>query len=359
MKTEYIIATLLFAVGLTIGVIYVFSPEMMTSSSTSLFDGVEKKELSMEEKKTVLSLAPEISTPDGYVNTENKAITLAQLKGDKVVLLDIWTYSCINCQRTIPYLNTWYEKYKDQGLEIIGLHTPEFAFEKKQKNVEDAVRGFDIKYPVVLDNDFSTWNAYGNQYWPRKYLIDIDGYVSYDHIGEGGYAETEQAIVRALNERNKRLGIEKTVTVDGTFPTVAKVESGKVKSSEVYFGSWRNELLANGNVRVPGSQTLTIPKNIQANKLYLGGVWNITTEYAETKDRGNLMFKYNAKNVYMVASGDMPVEVEVLVDGVVTKKITVQGEQLYVLVEGASYDEHVLELRVKNGSLKAFTFTFG
>jgi thiol-disulfide isomerase/thioredoxin len=145
-------------------------------------------------------LAPDISTPDGFINTDGKPITLAELRGKKVVLVSFWTFSCINCKRTLPYLNEWYSKYKDQGLEIVSIHTPEFAFEKVLKNVEDAVKVQGIQYPVVLDNDFSTWQAYGNQYWPRKYLLNKDGYIIYDHIGEGAYEETENRIKQALEE---------------------------------------------------------------------------------------------------------------------------------------------------------------
>lgn len=147
-----------------------------------------------------LQLAPDISTPDGFINTDGKPITISELKGKKVVLVSFWTFSCINCKRTLPYLNDWYSKYKNQGLEIISIHTPEFAFERVQKNVEDAVKVENIKYPVVLDNDYSTWNSYGNQYWPRKYLVNKDGYIVYDHAGEGAYEETEQQIKKALKE---------------------------------------------------------------------------------------------------------------------------------------------------------------
>ena len=144
-----------------------------------------------QEKSKRYSVAKEITTPDGFINTDGKPVTIGEFVGKKVVLLDIWTYSCINCQRTTPYLNAWYEKYKDDGLVIIGLHTPEFEFEKVYQNVLDATNRLGIKYPVVLDNDYSTWNAYQNRFWPRKYLIDIDGFVVYDHIGEGAYEETE------------------------------------------------------------------------------------------------------------------------------------------------------------------------
>src|SRR3989338_3982296 len=156
------------------------------------------------DKASKYESAKEISTPDGFINTDN--ITIGELVGKKVVLLDIWTYSCINCQRTLPYLKAWHGKYKDKGLVIIGLHTPEFEFEKIYDNVRAAVQKFGITYPVVLDNDYSTWRAYRNQYWPRKYLIDIDGYIAYDHIGEGGYEETERQIQKALEERMTRLG---------------------------------------------------------------------------------------------------------------------------------------------------------
>jgi cytochrome c biogenesis protein CcdA/thiol-disulfide isomerase/thioredoxin len=152
-------------------------------------------------------LAPEIVNPSGFINTDGKPITLSEFTGKKVVLVSFWTYSCINCKRTLPYLNSWYEKYKDQGLEIVSIHTPEFAYERVLKNVEAQVfNTYDIKYPVVLDNDYSTWKAFGNRYWPRKYLIDIDGYIVYDHIGEGAYDETEDEIVEALKKRAERLG---------------------------------------------------------------------------------------------------------------------------------------------------------
>src|SRR3989344_3502091 len=141
--------------------------------------------------------ARDLVSPEGYINTDN--ITLAELVGKKVILVDFWTYSCINCQRTQPYLNAWYEKYRAAGLEIIGVHTPEFEFEKNYENVKRAVEKAGIKYPVVQDNDYATWQAYGNRYWPRKYLIDIDGYIVYDHIGEGGYEETERKIQELLS----------------------------------------------------------------------------------------------------------------------------------------------------------------
>src|SRR5688572_7548455 len=158
--------------------------------------------------KSQFKLDQELIDVNGYINSE--PITLADLRG-KVVLVDFWTYSCINCIRTIPYLNAWHEKYADNGLVIVGVHTPEFEFEKDYNNVKAAVEKFDIQYPVAQDNEKGTWEAYENRYWPRKYLIDNEGYVRYDHIGEGAYAETEKVIQSLLAERAASIGLNATI----------------------------------------------------------------------------------------------------------------------------------------------------
>jgi cytochrome c biogenesis protein CcdA/thiol-disulfide isomerase/thioredoxin len=184
--------------------------EINIQKNNIILENENKKEIiipKLEAKKVVdksnFKLAPELVSPDGYINTNNLPIKLADYKNKKVVLVSIWTFSCINCKRTLPYLNTWYDKYKDEGLEIVSVHTPEFSFEKVKENVEEAVKAQGIKYPVVLDNEYKTWNAYDNNYWPRKYLIDEDGYIIYDHIGEGDYEGTELQIQKALKELNK------------------------------------------------------------------------------------------------------------------------------------------------------------
>ncbi len=307
--------------------------------------------------------APELVKPSGFVNTDGKAITLAELKGDKVILLDVWTYSCINCQRTIPYLNAWYDKYKEYGFEIVGVHTPEFAFERLQENVEQEVEKFGIKYPVVLDNDYATWNAYGNQYWPRKYLINVDGNIVYDHIGEGDYAETEREIQKALVELNQRKGNTVVIPTDIVNPNVATPERSKVKSPEVYFGAGRNQLLANGTSQKTGVQDFVVPdmQSLRTNALYLGGKWNVGFESATSESAGKITFKYDAKNVYMVArsenAGGIPVTIKR--DGVVIKTITVQADSLYTLIEGSDYGTHILEIEVPAAGFEIFTFTFG
>lgn len=181
--------------------------EIATTSTTSLSLGKKiestiksaTQKITDNQQSTNLVLAPEIINPSGFINTDGQPITLQELKG-KVILVNFWTYTCINCKSTLPYLNDWYSRYKDQGFEIVGVHTPEFSYEKVMSNVQNAVAKENINYPVVLDNDYSTWNAYSNHYWPRKYLINKDGYIVYDHIGEGDYDGTEKAIQNALSK---------------------------------------------------------------------------------------------------------------------------------------------------------------
>ncbi|MCR4325920.1 MAG: redoxin domain-containing protein [Patescibacteria group bacterium] len=328
--------------------------------------------LSSEAKAMIYQKAPELVSPDGYINTGGEPITLESLRG-KVVLLDIWTYSCINCQRTLPYLRMWYEKYKDEGLVIVGVHTPEFAFEKVKANVERAAEEFGLTYPIIQDNEYRTWNAYGNRYWPRKYLIDIDGYVVYDHIGEGGYAETEAAIQKALKERAERLGMPAPALSPVITPAeVITMDAGQVRSPEIYFGSSRNERLGNGTRGKAGAQTLTIPSNILGNALYLGGTWTLTEEYASNSSAGaRIVYKYDAKNVYFVASAPKGATLKIMLDGNVipagargkdvnaSGEVKVQEDRLYELVKGTDYGVHTLEIEVVGPGLQAYTFTFG
>ncbi len=321
-------------------------------------------------KSGLFPKAVELVAPDGYINTDGQPITIAQYKDDKVVLLDIWTYSCINCQRTLPYLKEWYEKYHDLGLEIIGVHTPEFGFEKVLANVERAVQKFGIRYPVILDNSYQTWNAYGNQYWPRKYLIDMDGYIIYDHIGEGKYDETEKQIQRALIERAMRLG-RPISPILGSAPRDEAADL-RVNSPETYFGSARNELLGNGRALTSGQQTLTIPAHTSVNTLYLGGVWKFDPEFAQTiSDTANIQFSYASKDVYIVASADTAVTVRITRDGgqglgadrgadvAADGTVRIQEDRLYKLIEGDAYGEHTIEIEILAPGVHVYTFTFG
>jgi len=310
-------------------------------------DGMKK-----EDKMKRYELAKEITTPDGFINTDRKLITIGEFVGKRVVLIDFWTYSCINCQHTTPYLNAWYEKYKDKGLVIIGIHTPEFEFEKDYNNVKTAVEKFGIKFPVVLDNDYSTWTAYKNRYWPRKYLIDIDGYVVYDHIGEGAYEETEKKIQEALSERAAVLG--EGGTISQSLTKEISVQNG-AKSPETYFGSARNAE--------------------QKNLLFPNDGWDITPEFAQNNSaNASIVYTYTAKDIFFVAEANTETVVEVLLDGrplgseagMDIMKTTdgktvvkIKEARLYKIIQGKQSETHKLELKIQKPGLKAFTFTFG
>ena len=334
------------------------TPSESTTTTTNASTTETKKEtapskyLSAQDKSKRYELAKEITTPDGFINTDGKSITINDLIGKKVILVDFWTYSCINCQRTTPYLNAWYEKYKDKGFVIIGIHTPEFEFEKDYNNVKTAVEKFGIKFPVVLDNDFSTWNAYKNRYWPRKYLIDIDGYIVYDHIGEGGYEETEQKIQEALAERMAVLG--ESGTINTTVTKEIPIQNG-AKSSETYFGSARNDQ--------------------QGSLLFPSDSWNITPEFAQnTSVNANIVYTYTAKDVFFVAEAGTETVVEVLLDGkplgseagvdiIKTADgksvVKIKEARLYKIIQGDKSETHTVKFIIQKSGLKAFTFTFG
>jgi len=325
------------------------------------------------QKAKIYSKGKELVGIDGYINTP--AFKLSDYAGKDVILIDFWTYSCINCQRTIPYLNAWYQKYKDQGLVIVGVSAPEFDFEKNYNNVAAAVKQYGIKYPVVLDNEMQTWDAYNNEYWPAEYLIDVDGYVVHTNFGEGNYAETEEAIQTALKERDAALGLPDTVPTGIVDPTNAvSTDASQVQSPETYFGAERNEYLANGTQNTTGSQTLMLPgmSVMNQNALYLEGTWNFNPQYAEsTSSTAKIVYEYNAKNVYMVASSQNGVRAKVLIDGKpidpsiagsdvsADGTVLIQADKLYNLVKGSSYGAHTLELDVESSGLDAYTFTFG
>lgn len=383
MKSEYLIGgVIIFALGTGLFLyersVVPVPVAVSSATSTTTASAPSLNFLSTAQKALRYKKAPELVSPDGYINTglnpdgSAKRITIGEFKGKKVVLLDIWTYSCINCQRTLPYLKQWYDKYSDQGLEIIGIHTPEFAFEHKYENVADAVAKFGLKYPTVLDNEYATWNAFGNQFWPRKYLIDIDGFIVYDHAGEGNYDETEKAIQSAIAERAQRLGTDMPTTAIIAPKGVVAVDSRRLGSPETYFGAMRNEFLGNGSRGQIGVQVLELPKILDQNSLYLGGSWNFDREFAENQDEdGSIRFIYSAKNAYLVASADKPVRIKVTRDGGkplgesrgtdvdANGEATIQAERLYKIIEDKDYGAHTIEIGIQSPGLKAYTFTFG
>ena len=322
-------------------------------------------------KAKTYQIAKELVAPQGYFNIENNIgnnkenITLAEYIGKKVILVDFWTYSCINCQRTIPYLNSWYEKYKDQGLIIIGVHPPEFEFEKDYLNVKRAIEKFNIHYPVVQDNDYNTWRAYKNRYWPRKYLIDIDGFIIYDHIGEGAYTDTEQKIIVALQERNDLLKItanEINKTIDtSTIQTSIKIpQFQNINTPELYFGyNFNRGQLGNQEGLNPNEIiTYTLPQNIKKNKFYLQGIWKNNADNMEVIEKpGKIILKYDAKTVNIVAGSLKEQAIKVFLDGKYQQNINISHFDLYQIID-QDYGEHTLELELPPG-IMMYTFTFG
>jgi thiol-disulfide isomerase/thioredoxin len=338
--------------------------------------------------KSQFKKAPDFAKITGYINTEEgRSINLKDLKG-KVVLVDFWTYSCINCIRTLPYLVDWNEKYADKGLVIVGVHSPEFEFEKNVDNVKAAVQKYGIKYPVVQDNDKGTWDAYENRYWPRKYLIDSEGYIRYDHIGEGGYAETEKVIRSLLAERAAQTGISainlNTDTNTTTTPeNVQTVDFTKVKTPELFFGyEFARAPIGNSEGFKP-NQTVTysVPQrsDLKPNTIYLIGDWKNNADNMELQsDTGSIALAYSAKSVNIVAGGrgggegEGGEELSISEDGVALTnksgrgtdvseqgKLVVDGQRLYNLVMHEGYDWHSLIIDVKGKGFQIYTFTFG
>lgn len=315
--------------------------------------------------------AIEIASPSGFLNTGGAPITIGELVGKKVIMVDFWTYSCINCQRTLPYLNAWYEKYKEQGLEIVSIHTPEFGFEKDPRNVSKAAEQYGIQYPIVQDNDYGTWRAYNNRYWPHKFLIDIDGYIVYDHIGEGGYEETELKIQELLKERSARIG-GSTEVGSGVVAPKSAVMISDVGSPETYLGSARNERFGNGTPGRAYASTFSLPSAIDRNTYYLEGAWRLTDEFAEGEGKGKIVYRYKAKNVYLVMSpsASSSVQATVLIDGKPTGisagkdlhegKVLIDTDALYHLISHpGGAEEHVIEIVFDDPGVRAFAFTFG
>jgi thiol-disulfide isomerase/thioredoxin len=361
--------TLSIVILLIIGsVIFIQSRKIDSRGDKSIINDSEIKKVvekeSVEEKAKKYERAKEISSPDGFINAAD-GFNITDLIGEKIVLLDIWTYSCVNCQRTLPYLNTWHKKYEDEGLVIIGLHTPEFEFEKDIENVQKAVDKYGIKYPVVLDNDYSTWTAYKNRYWPRKYLIDIDGFIVYDHIGEGGYDETEAKIVELLNERRVVLGMGgDAIPLSIQVPEGAEsVDRAKVLSRETYLGWGRSEYLANLPSRScrDKSCNYVLPEQIKLGAYVLGGDWVFESESSVLKsDTGVIGIAFSANKVNLVVTTESLATAEIWLDGVKIRDIEFTTADLYNIVDlKGQYGEHILEIRIKGRGFSAFAFTFG
>ncbi|HVC58485.1 MAG TPA: redoxin domain-containing protein [Candidatus Acidoferrales bacterium] len=314
--------------------------------------------------------APNVQGIAYWINSP--PLNLTQLKG-KVVLIDFWTYSCINCIRTTPYLNAWWSKYGNNGLVIIGVSTPEFQFEHNYTNVQSAVTRFGIRYPVAMDNNYSTWFAYNNQYWPADYIIDASGNVRYVHFGEGDYANTENVIQTLLQQAGYKVN---TTDVNVT----EAVNFSGIQSPELYFGyqtSKEHGTLIGDKQGYGTNKTINYTtQNVTVNNTaYLEGSWYNAPDGMISVNGSRLLLNYNAKNVNIVAgpSGINSTTITVKVDGQnlttanagsdipLTNGVgtaTINSARLYNIVAGQSYGHHMLEIDAAPG-MKIYTFTFG
>lgn len=293
--------------------------------------------------------APELQGIASWINGD--PLRLAELKG-KVVLIDFWTYSCINCIRTLPHLEAWYKAYAADGLVIIGVHSPEFSFEHELANVQNFVSENDITYPVALDNTFTTWRAYNNRYWPASYFIDREGKIRHTHFGEGDYEENEKVIRALLAEGGN--------AVNGAMTDIPE-ETSYVQSQtpETYLGYERATRFANSSEAVDDTDhTYTLHDSLQQNEWSIGGTWNMSGEKLTAVSDAVLRLRFTAKNVYLVMGSHDIATLDVTVDGVTQDTVTIQDATLYPVVSGDTVRSgSLLELHIPAGAeLNAFTF---
>jgi cytochrome c biogenesis protein CcdA/thiol-disulfide isomerase/thioredoxin len=289
--------------------------------------------------------APDFAGISHWLNTpDGKPLTIAGLRG-KVTLIDFWTYSCINCLRTLPHLRAWYAAYHKDGFEIVGVHTPEFAFEHVLSNVESAVKRLDVTWPVALDNDYGTWNAWSNEYWPADYLVDQHGKVRAYSFGEGDYTEMEDDI-RSL------LGI------GGRMTDVPNLTPTELQTPETYLGPERLD-----QSRYVGTKPVLnrpadyrLAASVPLDAISYGGTWTLSGQTATAGLGARLALRYHAKDVYIVLSGRG--RVTVTSDGKPLRSIEVDGAKLYTVLSSDVTGDALLEFSVPPG-IRAYSFTFG
>ena len=295
-------------------------------------------------------LAPEFSGIDGWLGTDGP-LTVAGLRG-KVVLVDFWTYSCINCRRTVPYLNRWQRDYGGRGLQVVGIHTPEFGFERARRNVEDSVREFGIRFPVGQDNGFRTWRAWGNRAWPAFYLLDRDGQTVLVREGEGHARELEGAI-RAL------LGLPPAGTIGrpGDDPDLSRI-----RTPEIYFGSLHGTPQDRAQSPSGGEAAYAFrpASGLKLNEYQLDGTWAREREALVLRSpRGGLRVRFSAAKLHLVADAPQGAASRVRVDGEEPRTIEIGRPTLYTLFDGETYGEHLLEFEAETPGLSLYSATFG
>ena len=353
IKTGVIFGGIIIAVIIFLAILFIGLDE---SASINQDSGIKK--------------APNLVGISHYLNISSEELT--KKMDNKVILYDIWTYSCINCIRTLPFITSWDEKYSDQGLLIIGIHSPEFEFEKDPQNVKIAIKKYGITYPVVMDNNMETWKAFENNYWPRKYIADHEGNLRYDHIGEGSYQETEKVIQQLLDERSIALGIENIS--ENKLVIIEEFEHTLFRTPELYFGykfaQNRNQLGSDEGFQPEMIVKYSDPNNIELNKFYLIGNWkNHEDSMQLTESTGSIKVSFDAKEVNIVTENNA--QLEIFLDGVsLTKKhagsdiifgnkINVSNAGMYNIINSETRIAHTMEIVIEGKGFQVFTFTFG
>lgn len=312
---------------------------------------------------------------DGAVSWLNSPpLTNAELRG-KVVVIDFWTYSCINCLRSIPYVEAWSKKYKSDGLVVIGVHTPEFAFEKDPANVAKAVQDLKITYPVALDSNYAIWKAFNNQYWPAHYFIDANGVIRYHHFGEGEYDESERVIQELLKEKNANLNVAGLVDVKAAGAEAA-ADLNDVQSPETYVGYARGQNFAGPQeIAADAVEKYSLPQRLNLNQWGLEGKWEVSDEHAALVSApGSIVFRFHARDLHLVLGpgpDGKPVRFRVLLDGGAPLENhgmdidengdgVVRGYRLYQLIrQQGKVEDRTFEIQFLDPGVQAYAFTFG
>ena len=297
----------------------------------------------------IYGTAPEFADVTHWFNTANGApLTMSELRG-KVVLIDFWTYSCINCLRSLPHVEGWYERYHSDGLVVVGVHTPEFDFEHDVGNVGSAVSRLGVTYPVAMDNDYGTWDAWGNNSWPAEYLIDPDGNVRYGSVGEGDYGRTEAAI-RALLTANGVKRLPSTTAVADRTPMEAT-------TPESYLGYERLERYVGTSIAKNKAATYTVASSLHSSELSYSGTWTVQKQDIVAGDNAALRINVSATDIYLVLAGDGMVTATL--DGKPLATQHVSGvPELYTILSASQMQHGILQLNVSPG-VTAYAFTFG
>jgi thiol-disulfide isomerase/thioredoxin len=330
---------------------------------------------SAEEAAVPLPIEGELPSLDGATEWLNSPpLTAADLRG-KIVLIDFWTYTCINWLRTLPYIRAWSEKYRDQGLVVIGVHAPEFPFEHEIENVRRAAQNERVTYPIVVDNAFTIWRAFNNHYWPALYLLDAEGRIRHHHFGEGDYARSEIVIQRLLAEAGADDASAELVAIDGQ-GIEAEADWSDLESPESYLGAERSERFASPGGLAEGERRVySPPGRLQLNHWALAGDWTVTPEAAMLNAAlGRIAYAFHARDVHLVMAPPAqgaPVRFRVSIDGRPATAAhgadvdeqgngTVREPRTYQLIrQSQPIDDRQFEIEFLDPGVEAFAFTFG